>query len=396
MRIGIDARFLQGPRRGQGQYVYYLIKELLALDSGNEYVAFYNGMGPQAPAFDAATPHLDQVWCDIPGTLLKHAWKLLHFPPVEYLIGRVDVFHIPTNFSFTHYGPIPSRAPMVATFNGMADPATIWEGYDDHMINEWFGRVAANASIVITISEMAKKDFLRRARFPEDRVRIVHYGVSGEFKPVHEKLAISRTLFKYGLTGKKYLLYVGAAEPNKNLNRLLNAFAAVSKTPGMEDLQLVMAGRIDDFYRRLAEMTTVLGIGQKVIFTGYVGHDDLPGLYNGSEAFILPTLNEWFGIPVLEALACGIPAAVSRNTGALDVAGGCVVTFDPGDTEDMARSIREVVMNKELRERLTYEGLRCVKGLSWAETAKKTAGIYREACAGSNRGRPAARSQERA
>lgn len=381
MKVGIDARFLQSQRRGQGQYVYYLIKELLGLDDGNEYLAFYNGRGAREFAFADPTPRLEQVWCEIPGTILKNAWTYLRFPPVEYLIGKVDLFHNPVNFSFTHYGPIPSRSRMVATFNGMADPRTIWEGYDDHLLKEWFARVAADASLVITVSEMAKRDFLKRARFPEDRIRIVHYGVGEEFRPIHEKLAVSRALFKYGLMGKRYILYVGAAEPNKNLYRLLNVFSHLSRQSGLEDLHLVMAGKIDDFYHRLADKTTVLGIEQKVIFTDYVGHEDLPYLYNGAEAFVLPTMDEWFGIPVLEAMACGIPCAVSANTGALEAAPGCAGTFDPSDEEDMARSIREVITDKGLREKLIYDGIQCARGMSWNRTARKTAAVYKEALA---------------
>jgi glycosyltransferase involved in cell wall biosynthesis len=378
MRIGIDARFLQSTRRGQGQYVYYLIKELLKLDGGSEYVAFYNGLKTGEFAFDPATPRLRQVWCNVPGTILRQTWHRFRLPRIENMIGAIDVFHNPTNFSFTHYGLIPSRAPMAVTFNGMAHPSTIWGAYDEKKLDGWFREAAASASIVIAVSEMVKKDLQQRVKIPDERIRVIHYGVSEEFKPMDDKPALGNRLAKYAIAGKKYMLYTGAAEPNKNLSMLLDVFCGLSKMSELADLCLVLAGPMNEPYRKLAEKTTALGIAQKVIFTGYVGHDDLPYLYNGAEAFVLPTLTEWFGIPVLEAMACGVPAAVSKNTGALDAAGDSVLTFDPRNAIDMSRCMREVILNGPLRERLKAKGLERVKGCSWSQTARKTLDAYKE------------------
>ena len=234
MKIGIDARFLQGPRRGQGQYVYYLIKELLQAGPENEYVIFYNGLKTGKFAFDKATPRLRQVWCNIPGTVLRQTWSGFRFPPVEYLIGDVDLFHNPTNFCFTHSAPIPSRAKMVATFNGMADPATIWEKYDQNKLDAWFREIADKASIIIAVSEMAKKDLLRRVHIPEERIRVIYYGVSEEFKPINDARAVNAVLSKYHIAGKRYLLYAGGSEPNKNLAALIDVFCILSKNADRE------------------------------------------------------------------------------------------------------------------------------------------------------------------
>lgn len=381
MKIGIDARFLQGPKRGQGQYVYYLIKELLELGDGNEVIMFYNSLVTGAFAFDKKTPRLKQVWSNIPGTLLKQSWSMMRFPPVESLIGGIDVFHNPTNLSLTHYAPIPSRSPMVATFNGMAHPSTIWKAYDQKKLDGWFREIADRASIVIAVSEMVKKDLLSRVYIPEERIRVIHYGVSEEFRPMDDRKAVNAALSKYKLAGKSYLLYVGAAEPNKNLAALLDIFSGLSKNAGLEDLHLTLAGNLSEDYRCLVGKAEALGLAQKVIFTGQIDHDDLPAVYNGAEAFVLPTIVEWFGIPVLEAMACGIPVVLSRNTGALEAVNGCAVSFDPRDPRDMAASISEVLQNKTLRRSLAEKGIERVKHLSWKETARKTLAAYRDACA---------------
>ncbi len=378
MKIGIDARVLQEPRRGQGQYVYYLIKELLGLDDGNKYILFYNSLKTGGFAFGESAPRLKQVWCNMPGTVLRQTWSKFRFPPVEYLIGGVDIFHNPVNFSFTHYAPIPSRAKMVATFNGMADPATIWEKYDRNKLDAWFREIAGRASIIIAVSEMVKKDLLRRVYVPEEKIRVIHHGVNEEFRPISDTKTIDATLSKYSLAGKRYLLYVGAAEPNKNLTALIDIFCNLSKKAGMEDLYLALAGKIDNFYRALIGKTGALGMERKVIFTDYVSHDDLPFIYNGAEAFVLPTLNEWFGIPVLEALACGTPVIVSKNTGAIEAVGDAVMLFDPLNAKEMADSIGAVLSDKSLRVSLRAKALERVKGLSWKETARRTLAVYEE------------------
>ncbi len=257
MKIGIDARVLQEPRRGQGQYVYYLIKELLGLDDENEYILFYNGLKTGLFVFDESTPRLRQIWCNMPGTVLRQTWSRFRFPLVEYLIGDVDIFHNPSNFSFTHYAPIPSRAKMAATFNGMADPAAIWEKYDRNKLDAWFREIARTASIIVAVSEMVKKDLLRRVYVPEEKIRVIHYGVSEEFRPISDTKALDAVLSKYSLAGKRYLLYVGAAEPNKNLNRLIDLFCAISKKAGIESLHLALAGKIDNFYRALINKTVI-------------------------------------------------------------------------------------------------------------------------------------------
>jgi len=378
MRIGIDARFLQGPKRGQGQYIYYLIKELLELGEGNEVVAFYNSLKTGEFAFDKKTPRLKQVWCNIPGTFFRKTWPRFQFPPIEHMVGNVDIFHNAANFSFVHYSPIPCRAPMVATFNGMPDPTTLWHSFDPRKIEAWFVELAKRASIVITVSQIAKKDLMIRSSIPEEKIRIIHYGVSEDFLPVSDKRDVNKALSKYGLAGKRYVLYAGGAEPNKNLETLLNVFSNISKKDGMKDLHLVLAGKIDNFYHSLVGKVEALGMAQKVVFTDYIGHDDLPLIYNGAEVFISPAHVEPFGIPVLEAIACGVPTVVSTSTGALDVAGDSVISFDPKDPKSMTDALIAVLTNKDLRASLVAKGLERAKAMTWKEMARKTLAVYKE------------------
>ncbi|HAH20747.1 MAG: hypothetical protein A2Y00_07340 [Omnitrophica WOR_2 bacterium GWF2_43_52] len=380
MRIGIDARVLQNERRGQGQYVYYLIQELIKLGRHDEYLLFYNGFKKGRFAFGEDIPNLRQVWASIPGSLLKPLWSRCKFPPIEYLLGKVDVFHHTFNYNFTHYTPVPAYAPSVVTFNGMAPPETIWDSaqYNLKEIDRWFRIIARSAAKIIAVSRMAKDDLLKRVNVPEEKIRIIYCGVNENFMSTPDPLQTDLTLVKYGLKGARYIFYAGAAEKNKNLDGLIDGFRMIMGKPGIDDIHLVMAGSIDDNFQRLMRKVKELGLDKRVIFPGYISHESLPSLYRGAEAFVLPTFREWFGIPVLEAMASGVPVVVSKNTGALEIVGDAAVTFDPFDTRDIAAALEKIVRDRPLRRDLIALGLKRVSGYSWKKAAEETLSVYKE------------------
>lgn len=383
MRIGIDARALQGARRGQGQYAYYLIRELIKSGRDNEYLLFYNGFKKAEFAFSEDIPNLKQVSSGIPGSLLKSLWSYCKFPPIEYLLGKVDIFHHTFNYNFTHYTPVPSYSKSVVTFNGMADPETIWDSakYNTKEIDRWFRIIAKSSARIIAVSAMVKDDLLKRVDVPEEKIQIVYYGVDERFRRVPDTDELGQVLAGYGLKGIKYILYAGAAEKNKNLPGLIEAFRMIMNKPDLEDVRLVLGGSIDENFQRLISRVKDLGIDKRVIFPGYISHEYLPYVYRGAQAFVLPTFREWFGMPVLEAMASGVPVAASKNTGALEVVGDAAVTFDPFDARDIASALEKILTDHSLRQDLIEKGIRSSSGFSWKKTAEETLAVYREVCA---------------
>lgn len=379
MNIGIDARIMQGPLRGQGQYVYYLSKYLPAIEPRNTYVLFYNGVRKFSRPL-SADAGLKHCWSRIPGTLLRPLWRYCNAPPVEALAGKLDLFHHTFNFNFTHYTPIPSRCPCVVTFNGMAEPSAIWRRYDAAAIERWFEIIARRARRIIAVSESVRDDLLRRVKYPEEKIRVIHYGVSERFSPRDDHRGTEAVLNKYGLAGKRYLLYVGAAEKNKNLDGLVRAFAQLMRGKKEQNLFLALAGNIDEAYRGIMKTAAEAGVGAQVVFPGYAGHDDLPYIYRGAELFVLASFNEWFGIPLLEAMACGVPVVASRCRGVPEVVGDAGILFDPHDTAALVSALEAVLGNVQLREELREKGLRRVREFSWEKTARKTLAVYQEAC----------------
>lgn len=380
MRVGIDARILQNTRRGQGQYVYYLIQELIKSAPDNEYLLFYNGFKKGAYAFESNIPNLKQIWSSLPGGLLRGLWAAFEFPPIERLIGKVDLFHHTFNYNFTHYTPVPAYAPSVVTFNGMAPAETIWDSprYNLKEIDRWFRRIAQSAARIIAVSEMAKDDLLKRADIPEEKIRIIYYGVDEKFFRIPDLSLIEQALAGCGLKGKRYILYAGAAEKNKNLNGLLDAFRMIMDNPGIKDVYLALAGSIDDNFKKIISRAKELGIAERVIFPGYISHETLPFLYRGAEVFVLPTFLEWFGMPVLEAMASGVPVAVSKNTGALEVVGKAALSFDPHDHQDMAAALEKILRGPLLRRELSAQGIKIASVFNWNKTARETLSVYNE------------------
>ena len=371
MKIGIDARVLQGERRGQGQYAYYLIKNLLKIDKINEYVLFYNGLKAGKFAFDLTIPNLRQIWCHVPGRILKKLWSYLSWPSIELLIGPIDIFHHTMNYNMTHYTPIPTHKKMVATFHGTASPELLSSSYTYKDLKEWAKAVASSASIIIAVSRMAKENFLAYASFPEDKMRVIYLAADPIFMPIKDKEFLKAGLSRYGLGNKKYILYVGGGEKNKNLKTLLKAFSIINRN---HNLYLVLVGGINPATFK----DELKGISDKVTFKAHVSHNDLVYLYNGARVFVLPTFYEWFGLPVIEAMACGTPVVCSKNTGALEVVGDAALTFDPENVEEMAVSIKTVLQDEGLQANLREKGFEKARHLSWEKTARATLRVYRE------------------
>jgi hypothetical protein len=226
-------------------------------------------------------------------------------------------------------------------------------------------RVARGARLVLTNSEYSKWEIVRWLGISESRIRVTPLAASPEFRPGKASSA----------PHAPYFLFVGNIEPRKNLKRLLDAFARL----GDIGHELWIVGnswyRAGEIHRYVRERE----IEGRVRFLGYVGREELPGLYGGATAFVYPSLLEGFGMPVVEAMACGTPVITSNNSGLKEVAGGAALLIDPLDIEDIARNMREIAESSDLKATLSARGLRRAAEFSWARTAALTLEAYHEA-----------------
>lgn len=230
------------------------------------------------------------------------------------------------------------------------------------------------ARLIIAVSRQTRDDLCKFMAVAEEKVRVVYNGVGAQFRPGDRRALSIRD--KYGLP-PKMALFVGRLEPRKNLGRLIRALSVLRRTRAFEH-KLVLAGQSDFGHERLLQLRSELNIEDDVLFTGFVPDSDLPALYNAADLFIYPSLYEGFGLPLLEAMACGTPTITSRTSSLREVAGEASLLVDPYDTFGMAKAMADVLSSRSLREKLSEAGLKQAAKFTWSRAASETMSVYQE------------------
>jgi glycosyltransferase involved in cell wall biosynthesis len=261
-----------------------------------------------------------------------------------------------------------------------ADPSAVWQqgAYDFDSLKRWYRVISSSADRIIAVSEVARRTLLERAAFDEKKIRVIYCGVDESFVPVQDSPARGRVLESHGLSGKEYILYVGSAEPNKNVSGLISAFEELRKQPRYRDLYLVLVGNRDNNYLNILKQVSGREVAQRLISTGYVSHAELPAIYSAARVFVLPTFDEWFGIPLIEAMACGVPVVASSGGAGKEVAADAAVLFDPRRPQEMADAIVSVLNDSATADSLREKGSLRSRVFSWRKTAEQTLAVYRE------------------
>jgi glycosyltransferase involved in cell wall biosynthesis len=249
-----------------------------------------------------------------------------------------------------------------------------------------------NASAIVTVSHSARRDLLNLHGVSPERVLVVHEAASPAFAPIHDRERLDRVRARYALP-EHFILYVGTIEPRKNLMRLMSAFADARRA-GIPQ-QLVCVGPYGWASRDLSGHIERLGIKDAVHFTGYLPFDDLPAIYNLGDFFVFPSLYEGFGLPVVEAMASGLPVLTSNTSSLGEIAGDAAETIDPTDTDAMAAAIRRLATDRDLRRERSQLGLQRARSFSWTQTAREMLAVYHRA-AGMTAASPAAVAVDRA
>ncbi|HTH66311.1 MAG TPA: glycosyltransferase family 1 protein [Gemmatimonadales bacterium] len=383
MKLGIDVVGALRPHTRAGRYTAEFVSALTRIDPGPEVVLFCNafrvkdagkvlGLGPPV-----VNPR-------IPGRVLLTAWRCLRWPPIDVLIGPVDGFH---TSDLVH--PPQRHGATVATVHDVgALVHPDWYAPDVVEVHRRKNEAAArNSDAIITGSEFTNDEFVRLHQIGRNCIHVVPYGVSSFFRPVDPDRARA-TATRHGLTGP-FLLYVGTRERRKNLLGLMEIFPRLSQR--RPDMTLALAGM-----RPWAEASGVhgaghwsgqevearmrkLGIAGRVIVLGQVPLPTPRDLYSAAEAFVFPSYYEGFGLPALEAMACGVPVVASSRSALREVVGGAGVLVDPDEHEAFADAILRLMDEPHERERLRARGLKRAAQFTWESTARGTMGVCREA-----------------
>ncbi len=390
MKVGINALFLQTPASGTGQYLLHLLRALAEVDNANEYVL----LGPPLPdgkaQFDGvAYPYLSRSlppMIERRENVAKLIWEQWIGPSAARAEG-MDVYHVP------HFAsPLLPRTPTVVTVHDVIP--LLMPAYRAGAMVEAYARLVARAAhratLIITVSQRSKQDIIDTLHIPAERIRVIYNAVSDDMAPVTDAEAIAQARARYGI-GEDYIFYIGGLDQRKNVPQLVRAFAHLYHQIKDErpHLQLFISGDPDRQRGQLfpdpRPVAVEHGVSERVVFR-FVEDADKAAILSGTQCFVFPALYEGFGIPPLEAMACGAPIVCSNRASLPEVTGEAALTVDPDDVDALAEAMRRVLTDTVLREELRARSLKQAARFSWRKTASETVAVYEEALARSKQG----------
>ena len=368
MPIGIDAHAIGAQQGGNETYIRNLIMALAALDQENQYTLYFS-VAQAAEAWRNRHANFDVRLLPPPTPLVRVPLALA----LELRRRPVDVLHV------QYTAPPFCRAPVVTTIHDLAFehlPETFTRR-GKAQLRLTVRRTARQAAQILTVSEFSRQDIINTYRLPPDRITVTHNGCEAQFTPQPASDREAETIRqKFGIT-RDYLLAVGSVQPRKNLVRLLRAYAMVREQQPNFQLQLVIVGRQLWLYREVLREIKQQNFAADVIVTGYAIDEDLPALYRSAVALVYPSLFEGFGLPPLEAMACGTPVITSASSSLPEVVGNAALLVNPYEEADLAQAIWKLANDVTLRAQLRQAGIQQARQFTWRAAAEKTLAIYR-------------------
>jgi glycosyltransferase involved in cell wall biosynthesis len=366
LTIGIDASRIAAARRtGTERYTYEVVAGLARVDRRSAYTLYTNGLPPALPPLGP-----NMALRSIP---LRRLWTHARLGP-ELARRPPDVLFVPA-----HVVPAIHPPASVVTIHDLGYLAfpqahTARRRLELELTTRWSLRAAR---LTIAISQATKDDLVRRYGADPARVRVVYHGLGDAFRPVESPLKIADARERHDVA-PRYLLYVGTVQPRKNLERLIDAFALVAGRPELVGVQLVIAGGRGWLSEGIERRAAAHGLANRVHLSGYLPDEDLPALLSGALAFVFPSLYEGFGMPVLEAMACGAPVLTSDTSSLPEVAGDAALLVNPSDTDAIAAGIARLASDGGLRATLYARGLARAAAFTWDRCAHETLEVLRE------------------
>lgn len=386
MIIGIDGNEANVEKRvGISEYAYQLLTQFsnVKLKTKNANLKFVvylkdeprNELPPESENWKYKVLRPGKLWTQ---------WRL----PLDLFIGspRPDVF-----FSPTHYAPRFSPVPTVVSVMDLSYLyfPELFNKSDLLQLRSWTSYSVKKAKKVLTISNSSKDDIIKEYNVASKNVVVTHLGIKEAISFTPHIYSMNELKAKYGLSDN-YILFVGTLQPRKNIKRLIEAFSKVIKSSirhaqdkkveshQVKDLQLVVVGRRGWLYEEILEAPKELGIEDKVKFLENVEDDELPLFYKNALCFVLPSLYEGFGLPVLEAMKQGCPVITSNISSLPEAGGDAALYVDPEDIDDIAKKITQLVTDEKLRKELVEKGKAQVKKFSWEKTARETLAVLEQ------------------
>ena len=369
--IGLNANLLSLSRnyRGAGinSYIYHLLKNLGQIDSGYRYSVF---LSERRFADERFRLHFTRWPTHRP--VVRILWEQV-IQPIALLRAGVDLLH-----AMAFAGPLVTPCPFVVTIYDLSflHYPEAFRPWNRRYLTTFTTLSARRARRVIAISESTKRDVVKLLDVPPDRVDVAYCGVDEIFCPLqaHE---VDRFRHERALPDR-FILFLGTLEPRKNVQQLIRAYGRWSKIePDIP--KLVVAGGKGWYYEQIFAEVEDLGLVGEVIFPGYVMQEELPWWYNAADLFVYPSRFEGFGLPVLEAMACGTPVVTTNVASLPEVAGDAALQVSPDDETQLVEAMRRALSNEALRQEMKAKGLAQAAVFTWARTARQTLDTYHRA-----------------
>jgi glycosyltransferase involved in cell wall biosynthesis len=372
IKIGIDYTAAVHQSAGIGRYTREMVQALAAEPTFSPHYYLFaaaarEGSLPPLPGenFTWRPTRLTERW-------LARLWYRLQLPlPVETWTGSLHLLHAP-DFILP---PVRRTTRTIVTIHDLSfvrEPDSIMPGMSDHL-NTWVPRSVAQADCVIAVSEATCRDLVELYQTPPEKIRILYHGVTANFKPVTDPARLQAIRQKYRLGQKPLVLSIGTIQPRKNYQRLIQAFAQVKR-----EAALVIAGGAGWKNESIFAEVEKQQMADRVYFPGFVEDTDLPALYSTAAVFVYPSLYEGFGLPILEAMACGVPVIASNRSSLPEVTGDAGLLVDPHDVAAIATAMTRLLEDYPLRQQLSAAGLKRAAQFTWSGMAAQLVDIYRQ------------------
>lgn len=379
MNIGIDAsRSFIPQRTGTENYSFNLIKSLLETDKKNKYTLYLNNM---EKSLESSLFNVSEISTKDRGDDRNVSSRIIKLPRLwtqlglafECLVDTPDILFVPA-----HTLPVirkPSLKTVVTIHDLGYEYLKEFHTFPNKIYLNWSTIYASRfASHIIAVSEATKKDLFQRFSINPEKVSVIYEGYNQElFRPIRIIEAQGKVEKKYGLKND-YILFVGTIQPRKNLIRLIEGFSLLARK--IDKVDLVLVGKPGWLNEEIYKHPKKLRLEKRVHFLNYVPDNDLPDLYSAAKVFALPSLYEGFGLPVIEAMACGCPVVTSATSSLGEIGGDATILVDPYNVEEISASLYRVISENDLRRSLVSKGLKRVERFSWKNCAIETLEVF--------------------